>query len=82
MAGEIGVVKKDIAFSGDVLNTTARIQGACHAYKSALLLSTKLLHILALDEGYESETLGSIRLKRRAINNCRFSSSAFSFIRR
>ncbi|MCO6491687.1 MAG: adenylate/guanylate cyclase domain-containing protein [Phaeodactylibacter sp.] len=63
MVGEIGVVKKDIAFSGDVLNTTARIQGACHAYKSALLLSTKLLRMLTLDEGYESEALGSIRLK-------------------
>ncbi len=27
--GEIGVIKKDIVFSGDVLNTTARIQGLC-----------------------------------------------------
>ncbi|MCB0584531.1 MAG: adenylate/guanylate cyclase domain-containing protein [Phaeodactylibacter sp.] len=61
--GEIGVVKKDIVFSGDVLNTTSRIQGACHEYNSVLLISTKLLNRLTLDEGYGSEALGKIKLK-------------------
>ena len=28
--GEIGVIKKEIIFTGDVLNTTARIQGLCN----------------------------------------------------
>lgn len=30
MAGEIGVIKRDITYSGDVLNTTARIQSKCN----------------------------------------------------
>lgn len=30
MAGEIGVIKRDITYSGDVLNTAARIQAKCN----------------------------------------------------
>ena len=30
MAGEIGVIKRDITYSGDVLNTAARIQNKCN----------------------------------------------------
>jgi adenylate cyclase len=30
-AGEIGIVRKEIVYSGDVLNTTARIQAECKA---------------------------------------------------
>jgi len=31
--GEIGALKKEIIFTGDVLNTTARIQGLCNHHK-------------------------------------------------
>lgn len=44
--GEIGVVKKDIVFSGDVLNATARIQGLCNHYQSDLLVSKDLIDAL------------------------------------
>lgn len=39
MVGELGKIKRDIAFSGDVLNTTARIQAQCNAKGVDLLLS-------------------------------------------
>lgn len=39
MVGELGKVKREIAFSGDVLNTTARIQAQCNAKGQHLLLS-------------------------------------------
>ena len=39
MVGELGKIKKDIAFSGDVLNTTARIQAQCKSKGHALLIS-------------------------------------------
>ncbi|HMQ64345.1 MAG TPA: adenylate/guanylate cyclase domain-containing protein [Flavilitoribacter sp.] len=48
MAGEIGVVKRDIAFSGDVLNTTARIQAKCNELGVDILFSKFLLDRLAL----------------------------------
>lgn len=41
--GEIGVLKRDIVYSGDVLNTTARIQSKCNEFGVSLLLSQSLL---------------------------------------
>lgn len=41
MVGELGKIKRDIAFSGDVLNTTARIQGMCNT-KGVDVLSSKV----------------------------------------
>jgi adenylate cyclase len=46
MAGEVGVVKRDIAFSGDVLNTTARIQSKCNELGVNILFSKFLLERL------------------------------------
>ncbi len=43
MAGEVGVVKRDIAYSGDVLNTTARIQSKCNDLGVNILLSKFLM---------------------------------------
>ncbi len=40
--GEIGTVKKDIVYSGDVLNTTARITALCNKYNETLLISETL----------------------------------------
>jgi len=44
--GEIGVVKKEIIFTGDVLNTTARIQSSCNTYDVDILISNDLVHNL------------------------------------
>ena len=37
--GEIGSIKKDILYIGDVLNTTSRIQGLCKTFNTDLLIS-------------------------------------------
>lgn len=47
-SGEIGVIKKDIVYSGDVLNTTSRIINLCHQYETRILLSKTLLNKLNL----------------------------------
>lgn len=39
MVGELGKIKKDIVFSGDVLNTTSRIQAQCQSKGYPILLS-------------------------------------------
>ncbi len=41
--GEIGVIKKDLVFSGDVLSTTSRLQDLCNEYGVKILLSKYLL---------------------------------------
>jgi len=61
--GEIGALKKEIVFTGDVLNTAARIQGLCKKYQTDFLLSEPVYSILDLDVIYRSENLGDLPLK-------------------
>ncbi|MEM9326161.1 MAG: adenylate/guanylate cyclase domain-containing protein [Bacteroidota bacterium] len=64
MAGEIGVVKRDIAFSGDVLNTTSRIQDKCNEFGVNLLLSKSLMEkIAAISSRFEPREIGEIELR-------------------
>ena len=64
MAGEIGVIKKDIIYSGDVLNTTARIQEQCNKYNVDILISKETLELLSTNnKHYEQIPLGSIELR-------------------
>lgn len=52
MAGEVGVIKRDIEFSGEVLNTAARIQSKCNELGVNLLFSEYLLFRLPMDDSY------------------------------
>lgn len=64
-SGEIGVIKREITFSGDVLNTTARIQGLCNTYNVDLLTSEKFVNTLDLSMGLEKKALGETELRGR-----------------
>ncbi|MFT5861577.1 MAG: adenylate cyclase [Flavobacteriales bacterium] len=67
MVGELGKIKRDIAFSGDVLNTTARIQGQCNAYNVAILASQTFADlILKLPRNIQKKEVGSQALKGKA----------------
>lgn len=61
--GEIGALKKEIIFTGDVLNTTARIQAICNSLEKDLLLSQALLDSLRLPETYCASSLGEVSLR-------------------
>lgn len=63
--GEIGVIKKDIIFSGDVLNTTARIQGLCNSYNVDLLVSERLKNELNSNREFQTQLLGEIQLRKK-----------------
>lgn len=64
IAGELGVVKRDIVYSGDVLNTTARIQSLCNEKQVDLLISKDLLHELPLPpHHFSSHKIGDIFLR-------------------
>jgi adenylate cyclase len=66
--GEIGVLKKDIIFTGDVLNTAARIQGLCNTYNVDILISDQLRNKLMLDSEFQAKTLGKSELRGRKEN--------------
>ena len=61
--GEIGVIKKDIVYSGDVLNTASRIQGECNNQNVNILLSSDVLERMQLNGAYQQIALGEFPLK-------------------
>ena len=63
--GEIGVLKKDIIFTGDVLNTTARIQALCNDREVNILVSDELVQTIGLGLSYETHALGETSLRGR-----------------
>lgn len=66
ITGEIGTIKKEIAYSGDVLNTASRIQSECNKNKVDLLLSDDLLKLLKKSEKYQTKNIGMIQLRGKA----------------
>lgn len=66
MAGEVGIVKREIAFSGDVLNTTARIQSKCNELGVDVLLSEKLVRALPPAIQGAARALGALPLRGKA----------------
>lgn len=66
--GEIGALKKEIFFTGDILNTTSRIQALCTEVKEDLLISNSLLSLLNLESDFIIESLGLKNLKGKSNN--------------
>ena len=64
-AGYIGIIKKDLAFSGDTLNTTARIRSKCHELKSSFVLSYEFFNGLENADDYIIKEIGEMELKGR-----------------
>ncbi|CAM1344305.1 adenylate/guanylate cyclase domain-containing protein [Tenacibaculum amylolyticum] len=63
MVTEVGTVKKDLAYHGDVINTSSRIQKACNAYNVSFLISETLLNALTFKAQFPSTFLGEVLLK-------------------
>jgi len=62
-SGEIGIIKRDIIYTGDVLNTTARIQGKCNEYKTKALISEELLKELPANPNFSFHKIGKLLLR-------------------
>lgn len=65
-AGEIGTLKKEIIYSGDVLNTAARIQALCNGYEASILISESLKRKLRDTSLWKIEEIGTISLRGRS----------------
>ena len=64
MVGEIGQIKREIVFSGDVLNTASRIQSVCNALGVSILASKEFADMqLKLPPNLERKDLGEEKLK-------------------
>lgn len=63
---EVGQIKREIAFHGDTMNTTARIQEMCNELKESLLISEKLGSKLAFNNGFAHKQVGKISLRGKS----------------
>ena len=60
---EVGNIKRDIAYHGDVLNTASRIQGKCNELGEEILISEKIAHALDKHQCFETKLIGNVELK-------------------
>ena len=67
---EVGEIKSEIAYHGDVLNTAARIQAQCNVYQKNLLISEDLKEMLERFSFLKFENMGDIVLrgKKKSLN--------------
>ena len=61
--GEIGILKRDIIYSGDVLNTSSRIQEACNEFNTELLVSEDIVKLISEPGNYLINNIGEIAFK-------------------
>jgi adenylate cyclase len=66
MVAEVGVVKREIEYHGDVLNTAARIQGQCNDKKAWLLVSEVIKNALPINHGFSINLKGEILLRGKS----------------
>lgn len=66
VTGELGYNRREIAFMGDVLNTTARIEEACKTFDKALLISGELADRLEPINGFIFSKVGKVQLRGKA----------------
>jgi len=63
VSAQIGDLKREIIYNGDVLNTTSRIQDECNNYQRDCLVSGTLMNRLKDTKGFEWERLDSVALR-------------------
>ncbi len=64
--GTVGTLKKEIIYTGDVLNTASRIEGLCNKHNVDLLLSKALVDVLQLNNDYLPKRIGEISLRGKS----------------
>lgn len=64
--GTVGTLKKEIIYTGDVLNTASRIEGLCNKHNVDLLLSKDLVDKLPLNDVFLPKRIGEISLRGKS----------------
>jgi class 3 adenylate cyclase/FixJ family two-component response regulator len=64
--GTVGTLKREIIYTGDVLNTASRIEGLCNKHEVDLLLTKELVDNLPLTTDYFAKKIGEISLRGKS----------------
>lgn len=60
---EIGDIKRDIAYHGDVVNTASRLRSACNEFDKKLLASAYVIRNINQSHDYDIREIGEVKLK-------------------
>jgi adenylate cyclase len=63
ISAQIGDLKREIVYNGDVLNTTSRIQNECNRYHRNCLVSGTLMNRLKHTNGFQWERIDTVTLR-------------------
>src|SRR4030095_4739078 len=63
VSAQIGDLKREIVYNGDVLNTTARIRNECNKYQRDCLVSGTLMNRLKQMNGFHWERINTVTLR-------------------
>lgn len=63
ISAQIGDLKRDIVYNGDVMNTASRIQNECNKYKRDCLVSGILMNRLRQKNGFLWERMDAVTLR-------------------
>lgn len=66
ITGELGYNRREIAYMGDVLNTTARIEESCKKYGVKFLVSDFIMDRVPLPEGCGKRYIGNEELRGKS----------------
>ena len=63
ISAQIGDLKREIVYNGDVLNTTSRIQDECNRFHRDCLVSGNLMNRLKKMNGFQWERIGAVTFR-------------------
>lgn len=63
ISAQIGDLKREIVYNGDVVNTTSRIQNECNTYQKDFLISGPLLQKLNIHGEFEWERIDTVTFR-------------------
>ncbi len=63
---QVGQLKVEIAFHGDVVNTTARMLEKCHHFSESFIISDTVYNRLAKNENFNFKSLGTADLRGKS----------------
>src|SRR5205085_5288492 len=63
VSAQIGDLKREIVYNGDVLNTTSRIQNECNKYHRDCLMSGSLMKSLEKIHGFTWEKIDTVTFR-------------------
>ena len=60
---EVGDIKREIAYHGDVLHTAARLEKMCNELEKKLLITQNLMSHFPAESGFDKEFMGEFQLR-------------------